>query len=235
MAAREAAWDGERERLLAELQAREQVVDLRLKAITDLHQRWTQRRKKEIERLRSEQAALVKFRQQCAAQRDEWLRRAVELQQKQRALGERVLALEHYKEEYVQRSADPKATAERIEKVHQRWRGVFAAEEQALERARQALEAEAAALEQSFRQLQLHTSHSLAADADFTQKQTAWERERLLVEDELEQLRGRVQALQAQRTYFEQERTRLRNEVEHLARTLLEESDRPPQILSQAA
>lgn len=236
MAAREAAWEAERDRLLAELHERERLLERRLAAVTELHQSWVRRRRSEVERLRGQREEIAQLRKECAAAREEWLRRSAALEQEQRSLAERSLAVEQYRQECIKQALKPAAVERRLEQMRRRWAAAFAAGIQDLSRERKALREEADVLEQGYRSLKQLASKVAAQEVELAEHQAAWERDRLLAEDEADRLRSRLQLLQAQRQRYEQERGQLREEVDRLAHLLmLDENERALPPTSQAA
>src|SRR5207244_139535 len=73
---RETTWDSERDRLLADLRGREALAAKHLAALVELRQRWTKRRRQELDVVRTERAACEKLRQECNTLREELWRRS---------------------------------------------------------------------------------------------------------------------------------------------------------------
>ena len=89
MTARESSWHSERDRLLLDVQNREQLTEQRLRTVSLVQQRWTRRRRREVEWLQTERTACEKLRHEVAGLREEWLHRSAELEQQERTLTER--------------------------------------------------------------------------------------------------------------------------------------------------
>jgi chromosome segregation ATPase len=233
--ARELAWEADRDRLLAELRGREELAERHLAALVDLRQRWSKRRRRELEVVRAERAACEKARQQFSGLRDERRRRLRELEEERRELAARALALEQYRQKCLSKVADRAAAEQRVERLRRRWLAENAATLRALQRERTALEAEAAQLEERQRELgrradELHADRTAAAE-----RQTAWEQRQLQFEADQGHLRLELRNLEDQRNRARQEADDLRQEVERIARQLLDEPEAPPLPLLEKA
>jgi chromosome segregation ATPase len=232
---REAAWDGERNRLLADLRTREESVEKRLAALGELRERWEKRRRHQVTRLRSKLATCEELRREWTTLRQEWLRRSDTLAHAQRAVAERALALEQYRQEFIGQAHNPKAAEKRLENLRRHWAARSAASTQALGKQRRDLEAEARRLEEQLQQLHRDRDDLAAREAEWASQQSAWEHEQALVEGEHAKLRHEVQSLHQQREHYEHQLATVQEEVERLARLLLEENDPAPLPVGQAA
>src|SRR5262249_22257208 len=142
--AREVTWEGERDRLLSEVRTREELADKRLAVLLELRQRWQKRRCYEITLLKNKRAACEQLRREFAALREEWVRRNNLLEQEQRALAEKTLAMEQYKQECLGQAADSAAAARRLDRLRRRVAAQNAAAVRTLMRQREELQAELA-------------------------------------------------------------------------------------------
>lgn len=235
MTARESSWQGERDRLLAEVQNREHLTEQRLRAVSQVQQRWTRRRRHEVEWLKSERSACEKLRREFAGLREDWLRRSAELEKHERELAERALALEQLEQESVNHTADASVAERRLEKLRRRWESAGAASVKELNALRDALEGELADLRDGHKHLQKQAARLSALEEELSQKQTQWEQKELLVEDELSRLRSDLTTTHTQRDRYSQQVLELRDEVERLARLLLEEAEPVRLSVVQAA
>jgi hypothetical protein len=105
-----------------------------------------------------------------------------------------------------------------------------------LARERQAFQAELARFEERCRQNHQQALELAAREALLAGHQQSWEHEQLVVNDRMEQLRLEVQGLQAQRRLSENQLAAIRDEVERVARLLLEEAEPlPGPVVVQAA
>jgi pSer/pThr/pTyr-binding forkhead associated (FHA) protein len=236
LAAREASWEAERDRLRADVEARERLVEQRLRAIAGLHTRWARQRQKELKRLQTEREAGDQLCKEFAALRDEWVHRGAALEQEQRALAEKTLALEQHRQETLHQSASPELIERRLEQLRRRWTMTFAASEQSLTQEREALKAEATRLEQLYHGFRHKIQEAATEAADETLMQTSRAHGQLQLADETAQLQNRLSVLQSHCQRYEQERSQLRDEIDRLAGVLMEEGQTmAPVQINQAA
>jgi hypothetical protein len=229
------SWEGERERLLANVRAREEHVDQRLALLGRLRERWTERRRRQIAHLRQRRAACAAMRQQCVRLQQECDRQRTGLVQAQRAVAEQALSLEQYRLECTAQAGDPAAAEKRIEHLRRQWSNLSATMEKALADEQRQLAEEKTRFESHLAQLQEQEQELTAETAALASERSAWEQEQMLHASEQSKLRQQVQTLQRQREYYEQQLHELRDEVEGLARMFIEE-DKPPLLpIGQAA
>jgi len=224
MTARETTWEADRERLLADIQVREKMAEQRLRAIDGLHQRWKRRRHREVESLQTERQACEKLRRECATLRDAWLRRQAALEQEQRALAEKSLAMEQLQQECLGQSADAAAAGRRLERLRRRWTSLSAATQKALNEQRQALQEEAARVESLQQRLQKQVLKIDAQEADLGKRLSEWEQNQLVAADEMNRIRQQLASAQALRDRYEKQVIDLRDEAERLARMFLDDT-----------
>jgi pSer/pThr/pTyr-binding forkhead associated (FHA) protein len=229
---REASWQAERDQLLTDVTSREALAEKHLSAIGVFRQRWIKRRRHEIEQLRAEGAACEQLRQEYAGLRQEWWKRALALEQQERDLSEKTLALEEYRQQCVLRSQDAAGADAKLDRLRKRWQQDNAATMRATTEQFQRLQQESAHLQQRGREL-------LAVDEDLTrretalvQRQAAWEEQALKAQAEQERLTQQVQSLQNQQQLGQVHIADLQQEVERLAGALLDETEPPAQALA---
>jgi hypothetical protein len=220
---------------LAELQLREEEGERRLLQVQQLRECWDARRRRQVVQLRARRTACEELRRQCLAVREEWSKqRGVYLQQ-QRALAERALALEQFRQQTLTRSSNAAATEKRLEQLRRRWASVSVAQEKHLAQKSRQLAKQAAQLEQRLQREQELENQRLAQEADLSNRQMIWEQQQAAAEAEQAKLRRELQSLHHQRALFERQVQELRDEVERLARLLLDESEQPRLPVGQAA
>lgn len=234
-AAEQASWRGEQKRLQASLRAREDLVAQRLTALIQLRERWDKRRQRQLCRWRTQRSTCEELGRESEAQRQEWLRRSTLLAKEQRTLAERALALEQYRQRWISRAANPKAAEKRLERFRRRWAALAVSAERALAQERKALENQAARLEARARQVQQDADEVTGLEAELSTRQAAWEQQQLQDQAEHERLRQEVYCLRAQRQADERQLETLREEVERLARFLLDGNEPTPLPIPQAA
>jgi hypothetical protein len=233
---RVAAWEGERDRLLADLRSREALAEKRLAVVAALGKRWGIQRRQDLTRLRDGLVAAEQLRQEYAALRAEGWRRQTALEQGERELAGKTLALEQYRQECIGQSSDSPAVERHLERLRRRLVSQSAASQRALTRERQAFQEELARFEVRCRQLHQHTQELAGREVDLAERQHSREHEQALVQDQFDQLRQAVQSLQAQRLHYENQVEESRAEVERIAHMLLDEADAfPGPVVIQAA
>jgi chromosome segregation ATPase len=233
MTARETAWAGERDRLLAELQARAQLADQRLADVRLLQERWTKRRRRELAWLQNERGGSEKLRRECASLRDDWLKKTAALQDEQRSLAERSLAMEQYQQEIAGQAANPASAERRLQRIRIRWASHLSESQKAISSERQKLEADAGALEERQQQCLKQLARLTQREEEISDKLRKWEADKLRVGGELAQLRQELAVTRQHRDRYEKQVTDLRDEVERIARLLIDEAPPPPLALPQ--
>jgi hypothetical protein len=223
LTAREAAWEADREAVLAESRQREEAAGRQSEALSDLRLRWGQRRQKEVAALRTRLQRCAAVRRQYAALWEECVKHGSALEQQQRALAERALALEQYRLEVIGRAPDSAAADKRLERLRRRCAAPTAAARRNLDRERQALEAEARRLQTRAQQLDEQAAGLAGREAELSRGLAEWESGQLGAQAERARLQTEVQSLTAQRTRHEREAQALRAEVERLARLLIDD------------
>jgi nucleoprotein TPR len=226
---RQANWEAERDRLLGEVQAREQLTEQQLSGLIDLRERWLKRRRQEVQMIQAQRAQYDKLRHEAASLRKEWLSRTTSLEDRQRAVADLELALEQHRQETLARASDAVAAERALEKHRRRWLSDNAASLRALAQQRQAAQAELTQLDQRLRELKRQAQSLHAEEADFSERRVEWEHEQVKVQAEQNALRQEVQRLQKQRDAHERQLARLQDELDRVAGTLLNEGDSPPE------
>jgi pSer/pThr/pTyr-binding forkhead associated (FHA) protein len=235
LSAREATWEGERERLLIQVQAREEAAQKQLAALLELRRRWSQRRRQEVKQVRGRLARFLETRKQYAKLWEDCFRRRAVLEREQRAVAEQALALEQYRLECLGQAPDSAAADKRLEQFRRRWASLSAAAQRNLARDRQALHREAARQHHRLR-LEQRMAHDLTKREEALSGELAgWEQQQALNESAQNRLRQELQSLQAQRDQYERELQQLREELERVARLLIEGDEHALLPLAQAA
>jgi pSer/pThr/pTyr-binding forkhead associated (FHA) protein len=225
LTAREAAWEAERASVLAEVQAREEAAAAAVRRLEEVHERRIRRRGEEIEALRTARERLEQLRQDYASLWQECQERRAHLAQEQRALAGQALALEDLRQELLPRTADPAAVNRRLERLKQRHAARLEIEERSLTEDRQALGAEMRRLDERNREVHKHEDDLMARHDEWARQVAAWEEQRLAAADAEAYRRQEVERLQAQRVHDQRQLTQLREELERIARLLLDESE----------
>ncbi len=235
LTARAAAWEAQRESLLADLQGREESARRRADALAKLRQRWTQRRHREVAVLRGELQRRAAARRQYAALWEECLNHSAALEQQQRATAERALALEQYRLEAIAQSPNSPAAEKRLERLRRRCAASTVSARRNLDRERQTLEAEQKRLQELAADLDQQSAALDQRDAELARQLADWEHSTAAADEARERLQAELQIVSAQRARLEQETQTLRDEVERLARLLMDDGPTLLLPLNQAA
>jgi hypothetical protein len=220
---REASWEADREGLLAEVRSREEAARQQAEALAQLRRRWAQRRKKEVTALRGELERCGAARRQYAALWEECLNHGAVLEQQQRALAERTLALEQYRLEVIGRAPDSAAAEKRLERLRRRCAAPTAAARRNIDHQRQALGAEAKRLQALAQRLDKQADSLAVRETDLSRQLAAWETGKVGADADRARLHADLEALTARRAHREREAQALRDEVERLARLLIDD------------
>lgn len=232
---KETTWESERDQLLIAMRAREASAEKHVQKSVDLRQRWTKRRKNELDLLREERKTCEQLRQEYAAIRQECWKRGLALHEQQREAAEKSLALEEYRQRFVLRSQDAAAVEARLDRIRRRWVQENALLMRSNEEQIERLQTESSHLQQRGREL-LKVAEDLAGrEASLAQRQIAWEEQLTLSETQQAKLRQELDSVKGQRARADQQVAELQSEVERIARVLLDEVDVPELPLARAA
>jgi pSer/pThr/pTyr-binding forkhead associated (FHA) protein len=219
----ETTWRAERERLLTQVEGREELVRRQLGALTELRKSWGERRKQETKRLQSDHDSCLTYRQQYVALWEDYLRKTAAVEQQQRGVAEQALALEQYRLEVLGSDANTVAVERRLERLQRRWAALSETSDRQVAAQRQALEAEMARLKQYAHAVRNEALAVTRRDEELALRQAEWEQHRQMTEAAQDRLRQQLQALEAEREQCERHLEEQRQELERLARSLLEE------------
>lgn len=235
LAAREAAWEAERERTLTAVQAREEAAAEQLTLLTNLRQRWSEERSREAREVETDHERCQAFRDQYVKLWEECFRKTAALEQHQKTLAEKALALEQYRLEVIGQSENSAVAERRMEKLRSQLAALSAVSERRLSEEREKLRVEASRLHDLSRRLQRQAGELARREEELERRLEDWDHEQGLAELTQSKLRQELQTLQAHRDSYERQITALNQELERLARTLLDESETPPVLLERAA
>jgi hypothetical protein len=221
----EASLEGERASLLAAVQAREEAAAERLRHVDDLRQRWLARRRKEAEEWRACRQQSAEVRQHFLALWKEYRGRRASLTREQRALAVQALALERFRQEWLGRVPNPVKAEKRIERLARKIADRNREAERHLARASQLLTSETARLEKHLEHVQGWEEELANRQEELSERQTEWESQQARAEDG-ERLRlQELERLHLQRQHYQRQVEELRDEVERLARLLIEDGN----------
>jgi hypothetical protein len=232
---REKAWEGEGDRLLAEVRCREELADRHFHILGDLRQRWSKRRRLELERLRGERQVLDEIRQENDRQRLLLMDQTTSLEAEKRALAEKSLALEQHRQELLAKT-DSAGAERRLERLRRRWLALHATAIRAAGRERDSLKGALLALASRHAELRERADRVAQAEADLALQQAAWEHQQTLAAARQARMQHGIQSAEAQRSLADQQVARMKDEIERIARALIDEPDPPTsEALTEAA
>jgi chromosome segregation ATPase len=225
----------------AELDRRQSALDARERLVARLesncvgwYRLWGRRRKQEVERLRTEQEVCRQERAEWAAAVAVWLRAGAKLREERRALAARALALEQWRAECLDKADRPDAAAKRLERIERQWSASCAGLARELERLRATVEAAAARLDDRSRRARQEVQQAAASRAALDDRAAEIEREELALEAERARAEGQLAQGRARWERAERRAEELRDEVERVARLLID-APAAPVPASQAA
>jgi hypothetical protein len=225
LAAREAAWVSDRATVLAHAQLSAEQTQREREALDDLRRRWKQRRHQESTECQTAHRQFVEARALYATLWEDCLRRTTALDQEKRTLAEQTLALEQYRLEVIGQADDVSAAERQLERHRRRWAALFTEAERNLARERKALEAEIARVEARSRQVEEQAAALGKREAKLSSRQTEWEHQQSQGEEANSRLSNELECLRIEREQLEFRVVALRDEVERMAHTLLEQSE----------
>jgi hypothetical protein len=231
----EATWEGERKQLLAEIRHRETLVDDHLKTLVDVRQHWTRQRRQELEKLQAQQASCTALGREYLELREEWQRRCAAAEEEKRQLAEKTLSLEQLREETILRSGNSPASQRRLQRLRRAWLSQNAAAIRTFNQERQALKKELAALAARHAELGKLQADALAAEARLAEKRANWEQTQSETSARFAQMAKDLNVAVARRQYVEEQLGKMKEEIEQVAHTLLEEPEMPAVAADRAA
>jgi hypothetical protein len=234
LTAREAAWEAERDSLLAEVRAREEVAAAQAARLEELRNQRLKRWAEEVEADRQARAQCEEMRRDYAALWKECQERRARLADVQRDLNARARALENLRQQLLNRSADPAASNRRLERLERQHAAHLEAESKALEEERQRIAGEVQRLDALGRRLHEEEADLAAQQEALAQRQTEEEDHQEAAAAAEQRRQQEFQRLRAQQEVDERHIAQLGDELERIARLLMDEPA-PPQFIAPPA
>jgi chromosome segregation ATPase len=188
-----------------------------------------------VERLRAEQNRYREAFLRYNGLWEECFRRSAHLEQEQRALAEKSLALEQYRLECIGQAENSAVAERRLERLRRRSAAFTAAAERRLARDRQDLETQFASLEEHFQELQQRLGEVAGREVELSSRQTDSEYGHAATSETIARLHQNLHSLRAHRDLSQWQVEKLREAVERMALTLIEEAAPPAPPKMQAA
>jgi chromosome segregation ATPase len=221
------AWAGEREQLTHELSTRQEALDARLLALTELHDRCRDRYDEGLKRL-------VDLQDELATHLRQYLDRLQAIQQQSRdveaqrvRVAEQQLALEQTRQEWLATVEHAGTASRRMERLRRRWEGLAASAWKTIEAERQALREEREQVTQLRAAVEHDQAQQVRRQQRLTEDQARVEETREQLQAELTQVRLERQHWDHERAVLERQVSQCRNQVENLARSLIDSGDEP--------
>ena len=227
LTARETFLDNERAMLLADVRAREELAETRMQRLEDMRQRRARRRSQEIEELRAARNLHERMRRDYALLWQECQDRRSALILEQREFAAKAMALEQFRQELLGRAADSPEVEKRLERLHRRHRDRLQAEQHDLKRERDAVVADTKRLDRRAASLVEREEKHVDQHEEWMRQMADWEDRHEAATDLEEQRRQELQHWQMLHEVDRRQLLELREEVERIARLLLEEGDSP--------
>ncbi len=225
LTARETFLDNERVMLLADVRGREELAEARTRRLEELRQKHVRRRGQEMEELRQARTLHEQMRHDYTLLWQECQDRRAELIRGQRDLAARTLALEQLRQELLRRSADTPGTDKRLERLRRRHLAHIQAEERELARERAALKAETKRLNHRAGRIGEQEEGLVARHEEWMRQVAEWEERQAASADLEQQRRHELRHWQLVHEQDERQLNELREEVERIARLLLDEAE----------
>jgi hypothetical protein len=234
-ASREKAWESERGILLAHVQSSEEQAKRELAALDELRRKWKQRRRQDNAEMQRAHAEFIEARRMYATLWEDCLRRNADLDHEKRTLAEKALTLEQYRLELISQAEDAATAEKQIERLRRRWSGLFHEAERTLKHAQETLHAECQRMDGRSRQIEQDTAELTRRAAEQVIRATEWEDHQFHVDEANIRLRKELETLRFERSQQERQIAGLREDVERMAMTLLEPTQRQLPSPRQAA
>lgn len=227
-------WLAHREELLTQVEERERLAQRRREQLDEVQQRRNRQRKRELTELhlvrnRCDEARrqYSQLWQECEGLRDR-------LSEQERVLSGKAMALDRYRQELVNQAPDSARADNWIERLGKREANRLEVEARAVRVERNRLLAERSRLNDDLTQLRRLEEELAARQQEWVRQVAEWERQRATSEEELLQREQEAARYQAQHAIAERQLRSLREELERLARALIEEAI-DPRAQAQAA
>jgi hypothetical protein len=235
LAAREAGWETTCSALLGEVEGQEQQVALRARQLEETQQRRDRRRQEELAELQTLRSSCESLRHNYAELWQECQRQCEELAREGRTLSGRALALERYRVELLARSPNSARAERRVERLRRKDAARLEAEAREVEAGRRVLREESRRLDQRARRLAEQEEELTAAQEALAREVAEWEAKQAAGEQEELRRQQELRRLRAQQALDQGQLAALHDELERVARLLIEEAEGPALPAQQAA
>jgi pSer/pThr/pTyr-binding forkhead associated (FHA) protein len=217
-------WQADRARVLAEAQAEQDAAAARIQRLDRLCRRTRRRHHADAEALHEARVRCEEARSQYVDLWQECRSRTEAVVREQQTLAGDTLALERLRLEVLAKAEDAAAAEKRLEKLRRQSQTLVERAERELERQRAALGAEAARLQERGQALQQDEERVIAWRRKLAKRQRRYDEGQSAVHEAAVARAQGIQRLLAQHQTDVKNLTELRDEVERLARLMMDET-----------
>jgi hypothetical protein len=221
--------------MLEKVRAREAIAERQLTLIRELRQRWLMRRRAERQRLSAEFQKAGALRDRYVHLWEDCQIKLTNIQQTQKTLAERTLAIEQYRLELIGSAADTVAAERRLELLRrQQSRALVAAGRQA-DRERKLLADERKCLNDIYQKTEQDRSELQTQEREQVERQTRWEQDRQTAAIAEAKLQEALKSLHLQQRHYERQLEALNAELERVINSMLTERAEERPSIARAA
>jgi hypothetical protein len=213
--------------LLAEIDSRERQVELRGEQLREVHQRRNRRRQQELAEFQAARARCEEARRQHSELWHECEQLRAALVQQERTQSGRALALERFRQETIAEAPDSAKAESRLDRLARRNAERQEAEARDLTTERRKLQQERGRLDEQSAQLGKLEEELLHRQREYSASVSDWENRQAEAQQEDRLREEEIFKLQARLASSDKQLRALREEIERIARSMIEEADGP--------
>jgi pSer/pThr/pTyr-binding forkhead associated (FHA) protein len=229
---RETTFEQEHQVQMATLVQKEALLQEQLTTLTQLRQRWNQRRQQELDQLRANRIMLDEQQAETHQRRATMFEKGQQIDEEKRILAEKSLALEQYRQEVFFRAKDPTAQR-RVERLRRRWLTLNSALIRNAKAEREAAKKELAQLEAQRTELLATRSQFAEDQTAIAEKETSLEEREVILRSRQAHLEEELIKLESRREHSQQQQLRMQDQIDTLAKAVYDDEDMP--AIDQAA
>jgi hypothetical protein len=229
LASQEAGWQAQRELLLSDLEQRERLLERRQGQLGEVQRRRNLRRQEEVRELARARERSEEARRQYSSLWQECEHLRGTLLRHEQTLASRTLALDRFRHEQVHQAPNSARAEARLARLERREAQALEGELRHLEAQRDLLAAERRRLDELAGLLKRQGDDVAERLRQYQEQHSAWESRQATADVEEQQRRDELRRLRAQHALDERQLRQLREQLEGIARVLIEEADPPAQ------
>jgi Inner membrane component of T3SS, cytoplasmic domain len=225
LASDEASWKAKQELSQEEIAGREALLEQRRQQFEVVQQRRHQRLEQEVAELLGLRTRCEEVRKLYLERLGEYERQRAQQDEAQRDLVAQAVVLEQSRDELTHAAPDPARTAQAIDRLRKRERARLDADARAVEADRRRLQQDLARAEAESRRTRQREEEQVARQVDLARRADDWDAQRLVAEEDEARRQEELRRLRARHAVDERQLRQLRDELERLARLLIEDGD----------